>query len=52
MGVARMTSPVDFTHNFDLWTQKKKFEGYFRLEWVYIKDIANKYFRKILIAYV
>lgn len=44
-----MTSAVDFTHNFDHWTQKKKFEGFFKLEWVFVKDIPNKYFRKILI---
>jgi YTH domain-containing family protein len=30
-----------------MWTQAKKWQGTFRIEWLFIKDILNKYFKSI-----
>ncbi|CAK4072774.1 unnamed protein product [Aphanomyces euteiches] len=39
-GIARMTSPVHFDSNFVLW-EKLKYEGYFHVEWLVLKDVPN-----------
>ncbi|ETV90036.1 hypothetical protein, variant [Aphanomyces invadans] len=39
-GIARMTSAVNFDVTFGLW-EKQKYEGYFHVEWLVLKDVPN-----------
>jgi YTH domain-containing family protein len=48
LGVAKMTSEVDYHANFNYWSQGDKWKGFFFVVWIYIKDIPNKAFRHIL----
>ena len=48
-GVAKMTSNVDETKLFELWTQDNKWQGLFNVEWIFIKDVPLKEFNKIFI---
>ncbi|KAF0750519.1 hypothetical protein AaE_006682 [Aphanomyces astaci] len=45
-GIARMTSAVNFDSNFGLW-EKQKYEGYFRVEWLVLKDVPNHVLMKV-----
>jgi len=45
VGVAQMTSEVDYQANFNYWTQNSKWKGFFFLVWIYIKDIPNRIFK-------
>lgn len=42
-GVARMTSGVRTDAQFQLW-EKLKYEGFFRVEWLLVKDVPNYVF--------
>jgi hypothetical protein len=42
-----MTTPVDFNSDFNMWTQAKKWQGIFKIEWLFVKDILNKQFKSI-----
>lgn len=44
-GVARLKSGY-YEQTFPFWWENHtlKFKGYFEIEWVYIKDVNNKYF--------
>ena len=48
-GVAKMTSTVDESKIFELWTQDNKWPGLFNVEWIFIKDVPLKEFNKIVI---
>ncbi|CAH0483018.1 unnamed protein product [Peronospora belbahrii] len=39
-GVARMTSNVQMDYQFQLW-EKSKYEGFFHVEWLLVKDVPN-----------
>ena len=39
-GIAKMESSVCMDRQFQLW-QKNKYEGVFRVKWLYVKDIKN-----------
>ncbi|RHY80226.1 hypothetical protein DYB31_007771, partial [Aphanomyces astaci] len=41
-----MTSAVNFDLNFGLW-EKQKYEGYFRVEWLVLKDVPNHVLMKV-----
>ena len=49
-GVAKMTSSVDETKIFELWTQDNKWPGLFNVEWIFIKDVPLKIFKNICIT--
>jgi len=49
VGIARMTSEVNFTDKCNHWVQDEKWMGKFKLEWIFIKDIPNREFRHIII---
>ena len=48
-GVAMMTSTVDESKIFELWTQDNKWPGLFNVEWIFIKDVPLKEFNNIKI---
>ena len=47
IGLAQMTSEVDYNDNFNLWSQGDKWKGFFFVVWLIIKDVPNKAFRHI-----
>ena len=47
IGLAQMTSEVDYNANFNLWSQGDKWKGFFFVVWLIIKDVPNKAFRHI-----
>lgn len=49
IGVAKMISEVDFKETFTHWQQDRKWQGKFKIEWIFIKDIPNKEFKPIII---
>lgn len=49
VGVAKMTSEVNFTERFAHWEQDGKWIGKFKIEWIFIKDIPNREFKTIII---
>lgn len=42
-----MTSAVDFDSSFIKGTQSKKWQGSFKVKWLYVKDIQNKAFKQL-----
>lgn len=50
VGVARMTSEVNYSQMFPYWTQDNKWGGLFDIEWVLIKDVLFNQFRHIEIT--
>ncbi|KAJ1923685.1 hypothetical protein IWQ60_005711 [Tieghemiomyces parasiticus] len=48
-GVAEMMSEVDMTRKSTVWAQDK-WNGVFRVEWIYVKDLANVYLRHIVLT--
>ena len=42
MGVAQMTSEVEYRVNFNYLSHNDKLKGFFFVNWLYIKDIPNK----------
>lgn len=47
LGVAQMTSDVDFSKSFGYWWEKTKWNGVMNLKWVYIKDVNYQEFSNI-----
>jgi hypothetical protein len=41
-GMAQMMSRYDKAHSFGTWVHSDKWQGSFRVDWIYIKDIPNK----------
>lgn len=39
-GIARMTSGVRTDARFELW-EKRKYDGFFHVEWLLVKDVPN-----------
>ncbi len=52
LGVAQMSSEIDPNANFNYWSQMKKWKGFFRVDWLIIKDIPNRVFNKIINEYL
>jgi len=50
IGVAKMKSPCDFKKSFEYWTQDDKWTGLFEVEWLFIKDVPFKEFKKVIIT--
>lgn len=48
MGVAQMTSEVEYRVNFNYLSHNDKLKGFFFVNWLYIKDIPNKIFCQLL----
>lgn len=51
MGLAQMTSEVEYRVNFNYWSQNDKWKGFFFINWLCIKDIPNKEFRHLVNEY-
>ncbi|KAI8907551.1 YT521-B-like domain-containing protein [Powellomyces hirtus] len=49
-GVARMTSPIDWTRSEDIWEQQKKYKGTFELEWIFVKDVPHRAVRHLRVS--
>lgn len=47
VGVARMSSEVDFNKKFMGWIPEHQWPGQFCLEWLYVKDIPNNRLKNI-----
>jgi len=47
IGVAKMLSEVNEEKEFNYWTQDSKWQGLFDVEWIFIKDIPFKCFKRI-----
>ena len=45
-GMAEMISPLDFSKKLDCW-QQDKWNGTFKLKWIFLKDIPNRDLRHI-----
>ena len=48
-GLAQMVTPVDYAKKFGSWGQDK-WNGTFRIQWTFIKDVPNAQFRHIVLA--
>lgn len=48
LGLAQMTSEVDYHANFNYWSQGDKWKGFFFVVWLIIKDVPNKAFRHLI----
>ena len=42
-----MASTMDYSSDFSAWTQAKKWQGSFKLHWLFVKDVPNKFFKNI-----
>jgi len=49
VGVAKMTSNVDFAATFPHWINQGKWSGKFNVQWIFIKDVPNNEVKSILI---
>ena len=47
VGVARITSNVDFNMAFDFWAMDEVWRGLMQVEWLFIKDVPNKLLKDI-----
>jgi hypothetical protein len=47
VGVAQMTSEVDYQANFNYWTQNSKWRGFFFVVWLTLKDVPNRIFKNM-----
>jgi hypothetical protein len=50
VGVCRMTSEVDDNIIFEYWAMDDIWKGLFQVEWIFIKDIPNKFFKDIKLS--
>jgi len=50
VGVARMNGDVDDNLIFDYWAMDDVWKGLFPVEWIFIKDIPNKYLKDIKLS--
>lgn len=48
LGVAQMTSDIEYRANFNYWSQMEKWKGFFFVVWIFIKDIPNRALRNII----
>jgi hypothetical protein len=51
LGLAQMTSEVEYRANFNYWSQGEKWKGFFFVVWLTIKDIPNRALRNIINEY-
>jgi hypothetical protein len=49
VGVAKMTSNVNFTTSFPHWINQGKWPGRFEVQWIFIKDVPNNEVKSILV---
>lgn len=47
VGIAKMTSTLKQNKKFPFWSQDNKWDGFFRVEWLFIKDIPFKVVKPI-----
>jgi hypothetical protein len=47
VGVARINSNVDFNMAFDFWAMDEVWRGLMKVEWLFIKDVPNKFLKDI-----
>jgi YT521-B-like domain len=47
IGVAKMTTDVDFSKSFGYWWEKTKWNGVMNLQWIYVKDVQYSAFSNI-----
>ena len=47
VGVARMVSNVDFNKVFEYWAMDEVWKGLMNVEWLFIKDVPNKFLKDI-----
>jgi hypothetical protein len=47
VGVCKMMSEVDENIIFEYWAMDDVWKGLFQVEWIFIKDIPNKFFKDI-----
>ena len=50
VGVAKMTSEVDENMIFEYWAMDDVWKGLFQVEWVFIKDVPNKFLKDIKLS--
>ena len=48
LGLAQMTSEVEYRANFNFWTQNEKWRGFFFVVWLIIKDVPNRVFKNFI----
>jgi hypothetical protein len=44
-GIAKMTSEFNQNYIFDYWSSENPWKGIFKLEWLIIKDVPNKFIK-------
>jgi len=49
LGVCEMASSIQHGNEFGSWAQENKWQGQFKVKWVFTKDIPNKEFRHIIL---
>ena len=47
IGTGRMIGDYNPNKDFNLWTTDNYVKGVFELEWIFIKDIENKYLKDL-----
>ena len=50
VGVAKMKSEVDENMIFEYWAMDDVWKGLFQVEWLFVKDIPNKFFKDIKLS--
>ena len=50
VGVAKMTCEVDEDMIFEYWAMDDVWKGLFQIEWLFIKDIPNKFLKDIKLS--
>ena len=50
VGIAKMKSEVDFNMLFEYWAMDDVWKGLFEVEWIFIKDIPNKFLKDIKLS--
>jgi hypothetical protein len=52
VGVAKMASKVNFEMVFEYWAMDEVWKGLMQVEWVFIKDIQNRFLKEIKLRYI
>jgi len=50
VGIAKVASEVNESEIFEFWAMDDVWKGLFRVEWLVIKDIPNKFFKDIKLS--
>jgi hypothetical protein len=50
VGIAKVASEVNESEIFEYWAMDDVWKGLFRVEWLVIKDIPNKFFKDIKLS--